>query len=93
MNKLYICYPEKIKNFLLSNGCRYEVIGLNPNSKQTFWVFIRDEKINKLLTDWNSLKNCWVLFIAEILILQQAMEDINEQRVWNFNNRTGSEKL
>jgi len=58
MSKLYICYSDRVKNFLLSEGCRYEVIGLNPNSKQTFWVYIKDENLNKLLTHWNSIKNC-----------------------------------
>ena len=37
---------------LNENGCRYILCGLNPNSRDTFWVFERTEKLNKLVKQW-----------------------------------------
>lgn len=52
---VYICYDAKQKKFLVDNGLRYWVCGLNPNCKdhRMFWVFMRDEKLDKLLIEWN----------------------------------------
>lgn len=52
---VYICYDAKQKKFLVDNGLRYWVCGLNPNCKdhRMFWVFMRDEKLDELLTEWN----------------------------------------
>lgn len=38
--------------YLTDNGIRYEVVGLNPDTKNTFWAFIRDEKLNQKLNNW-----------------------------------------
>lgn len=51
-SKLFICYSPPLKNFLVSKGFKYEVIGLNPESKKTFWVFLRNEKFNETVGMW-----------------------------------------
>ena len=56
MNKLYSCYSVELRNYLISNGERYELVGLNPNSKKMFWAFIKNENLNRLLSDWSRLK-------------------------------------
>ena len=56
--RVFICYIDRITKYLQDEGCRYEVVGLNPNSKQQFWVFIRDEQLNKALDKWDLAKNC-----------------------------------
>lgn len=53
---LYCCYSIPVRNFLMSNGLRYEIIAKNPNSLKDFWVFIRDEKLDILLTEWTANK-------------------------------------
>lgn len=56
MGKLYCCYSVDLRNFLKNNNVMYEICGLNPNNHQMFWVYIRDEKLNELLTEWPNTK-------------------------------------
>lgn len=49
---VYVCYDAKQKKFLVDSGVRYHVCGLNPNNKRTFWVFMRDDRLNSLLREW-----------------------------------------
>lgn len=51
--RLYCCYSLNQRNFLKENGLKYELVALNPNSKNMFWVYIRNEKLNKLLDEWS----------------------------------------
>ena len=57
MSKLYCCYSINLRNYLLKNNVKYEVCGLNPNNSQMFWVYVKDEKLNNLLTEWSNLKH------------------------------------
>lgn len=50
--QLFPCYSLKLREFLTSNGLRYKLIGLNPNSKLMFWVYVKDMKLNKCLKKW-----------------------------------------
>lgn len=54
--KLYCCYSLNLREFLYNNGVRYELAALNPNSKSLFWVYIKDEKLDKLLSEWSMNK-------------------------------------
>ena len=54
MDKLYCCYSINLRNFLYENGLQYELAALNPNSKKLFWVYLKTEKLDKLLTKWSS---------------------------------------
>lgn len=56
MNKLYCCYSVDLRNFFKKNNVMYEICGLNPNNHQMFWVYVKDEKLNKLLTEWSDMK-------------------------------------
>lgn len=51
-SKLFVCYSVPLMKFLTTNGFRYEVVGLNPDSKKTFWAFIKNEDLNKYLMKW-----------------------------------------
>ena len=44
--ELYCCYSLNLRNYLHSNGLRYKLCALNPNSQKRFWVYIKDEKLN-----------------------------------------------
>ncbi|WP_297136140.1 hypothetical protein [Terrisporobacter sp.] len=50
---VYICYDANQKKYLIEHGERYYVCGLNPTNKRTFWVFMRNDKLNDLITEWN----------------------------------------
>lgn len=52
--KLYCCYSLPLRNYLRDNGLRYELCALNPNSKQRFWVYIKNEQLNVLLNKWSA---------------------------------------
>ena len=52
MDKLYCCYSLNLRNFLHQNGLKYELAAKNPNSDKLFWVYIKDEKLDELLTKW-----------------------------------------
>ena len=54
--ELYCCYSLNLREFLHDNGVRYKLAALNPNSKSLFWVYIKDEKLDRLLTEWSDNK-------------------------------------
>lgn len=54
--ELYCCYSLNLREFLYSNGVRYKLAALNPNSKSLFWVYIKTEKLDRLLTEWSQNK-------------------------------------
>lgn len=49
---LYCCYSLDLRNFLKNNDVRYKIVAQNPNSQKIFWVYVRDEKLDKLLNEW-----------------------------------------
>lgn len=53
---LYCCYSLEQRKFLTSHNIRYEVVGLNPNNQQMFWVYIRNKELNNALNLWNARK-------------------------------------
>ena len=54
--KLYCCYSLNLRNYLQDNGMRYEIAAKNPNNDNLFWVFIKNEKLDKLLAAWSANK-------------------------------------
>lgn len=53
---LYCCYSLNLREFLYNNGLRYKLAALNPNSKSLFWVYVKDEKLDRLLNEWSANK-------------------------------------
>lgn len=53
-SKLFICYSTPLMKFLAKNGFRYEVVGLNPCTKNMFWVFMRNESLHEKLEQWSA---------------------------------------
>ena len=51
--ELYCCYSLNLREFLYNNGVRYKLAALNPNSKSLFWVYVKTEKLDKLLSEWS----------------------------------------
>ena len=54
--ELYCCYSLNLREFLYDNGVRYKLAALNPNSKSLFWVYVKTEKLDKLLSEWSANK-------------------------------------
>ena len=50
---VYICYSSKQKDWLCKEkGFKYVINALNPNSHKMFWLFMRNEEFNKVLSEW-----------------------------------------
>ena len=54
MNRLFCCYSLNLRDFLYKHGVKYELCALNPNSKQRFWVYIKDKKLDTFLNKWSA---------------------------------------
>ena len=54
--ELYCCYSLNLRNYLYENGLRYKLAALNPNSKSLFWVYIKTDELDRLLTEWSENK-------------------------------------
>lgn len=50
---LYCCFSVPQQNFFTSKGIRYELVALNPRTKYTMWVYMRDERLKEALREWN----------------------------------------
>lgn len=53
MSKLYCCYSLPQRDYLAINGIRYELVAENRKSHKPMWVYIRNEKLDKLLKEWS----------------------------------------
>lgn len=54
--ELYCCYSLNLRNYLYESGLRYKIAALNPNSKSLFWVYVKTDKLDKLLNEWSANK-------------------------------------
>lgn len=54
---LYCCYSFPQKEYLKSKGIRYELGGKSLSTDCPFWVYIRNEKLDKLLEKWSKENN------------------------------------
>lgn len=52
-SKLFPCYSIPLRDFLSKNGIKYELVGLHPKTHKMFWVYIKDEELNKLTLEWS----------------------------------------
>ena len=54
--ELYCCYSLNLRNYLRDNGLRYKLAASNPNSNSLFWVYVKDEELDRLLSKWSANK-------------------------------------
>lgn len=52
--KAYKCFSVPQKDFLLLQGLEYLSVALDPKTKNTFWLFLRNEELDKALTLWTN---------------------------------------
>lgn len=53
---LFPCYSVPFRDFLFSKGIRYELVGLNPNTKKMFWVYLRTTELDNYAQEWSLKK-------------------------------------
>ena len=51
---LFPCYSIPMRNYLSSLGIKYELVGLHPETKNMFWVYIKTEKLEKAMLEWSN---------------------------------------
>ena len=49
---IYVTYDLNLKRYLNKNGIDNLIYGKNPKSNNMFWVFKRDDELNKLLDEY-----------------------------------------
>lgn len=55
MKNIFACYSLPLMQYLVyGKGIKYEIVGLNEKTKNKFWCFYRDEKLNKALQEWKN---------------------------------------
>ena len=45
-----------MREFLTKKGIAYQLVGLNPNTKKMFWLYIKDEEFINALKEWSYSK-------------------------------------
>lgn len=56
-NQYYYCYSHPQKDFLITNGLRYVIKGIHPDTGKRYWVFDRSNKeLDNLLMEWKTRK-------------------------------------
>jgi len=50
--KGYKCFSVPQKDFLMSKGLEYITVALDPKTKDTFWLFLRNDSLDASLTQW-----------------------------------------
>lgn len=53
---LYCCYSIPQRDYLKSNGLRWEISGKSFNTNCPFWVYKNTDELSKLLKEWSSDK-------------------------------------
>lgn len=54
--KLYCCYSLNLRQYLERHGLKYELAALNPNTHKLFWIYEKNNELDKLLTEWTKNK-------------------------------------
>lgn len=51
--ELFPCYSLPMRNYLTSKGIKYKIVGLHPESKKMFWVYIKDNYFKQAVEEWS----------------------------------------
>ena len=54
--RLFFCYSVELRNYLYEQGIKYRVAAVNPNSQKMFWMYFKNDKLDKALTAYHLSK-------------------------------------
>lgn len=57
MDKNFYCYSNKMRHFIQSFGIPFTSIGINKNTNTRYWVFVKSERMDKVIQLYNSVKH------------------------------------
>lgn len=49
------CYSAPLLKKLKENGCRYEFVAKDIVNDKTFWLFMIDNKVARVLNEWSKV--------------------------------------
>ena len=52
-SKLFPCYSIPMRDFLTVKGIKYEMVGLHPETKNMFWIYIKNPELSKAMQEWS----------------------------------------
>ena len=91
--ELYCCYSLNLREFLYGNGVRYKLAALNPNSKSLFWVYVKNEKLDRLLsgkeyvdTNYYNSNSEFYSNIGKIPYCKQCIEKFYQEYYEKYSN-------
>ena len=51
--ELYFCYSVVLRDYLYKHGVKYRICAIHPNSQKMFWLYIKTDKLDKLLSEYS----------------------------------------
>lgn len=57
MNDKFYCYSARMSYFIRAFGLKYDDIGFNAKSGTKYHVFTKSEKLDKIISLYNSVKH------------------------------------
>lgn len=48
------CYSSPLLKELKENGCRYEFVAKDIVNDKTFWLFLVDDEVERVLKEWKN---------------------------------------
>lgn len=54
--ELFFCYSVELRNYLYQQHIKYRVAAINPNSQKMFWMYIKDDALDKALNNYRIKK-------------------------------------
>lgn len=52
-SKLFPCYSVPMRDYFSSVGIKYELVGLHPETKNMFWVYVKTPELDKAMLEWS----------------------------------------
>lgn len=56
MNEYFYCYSKRMAHFIRAFDIRYVNVGVNEKSNTKYYVFIKSERLDKVIQLYNSVK-------------------------------------
>lgn len=51
---LYVCYSKNLHDRLKANNIKYFITGWNDKTSRRFWIYAKEPKTNKVITDFSN---------------------------------------
>ena len=53
-SRLFPCYSIPMRDYFSKKGIKYEIVGLHPDTKKMFWVYIKNKELDKAMHEWSN---------------------------------------